>query len=109
MRNFFRRFRRRLPHARPARTWRPIFENLESRELLAFNIAISGSATSNVNITTTATTKTFTATANNANVNVSDISSAMNSTNHLSVVIDTGAGGSQSGDITQSTDFSILN
>src|SRR4051812_18840668 len=109
MRNFFRRFRRRLIGRKPLRRFRPLFEGLENRELLAFNVSISTNPTANVSVTTTATTKTFTATGSGANVNASDITSAISPLNHLSVVIDTGSTGSQAGDITQSSDISTTN
>src|SRR5689334_8060488 len=109
MRNFFRRFRRRNIRREAARAYRPRLESLESRELLAFNLSLSTSATANVSFTDTATTRTYTATGTNANIKFSDIQAALSFPLNLSVVINTGAGGAEAGNITASSDVSFIN
>src|SRR5437899_4081529 len=110
MRNFFRRFRRRLLRRKPARSYRPLLEGLESRALLAFNVTLSASSpTANVSITDTATTRTFTATGSGATVKISDIQAAMSNPLDLSVVIDSGSTGTEAGNIICAADMGFTN
>src|SRR4051794_25880095 len=84
------------------RHYRPLVEQLERRELLAFNLTISLAASAGVNSSTnTATdTVTFTAVANGANLSIASINAALAAKN--SVVISSGSTGSQAGNISTS-------
>src|SRR5206468_3515022 len=85
-------FRRRCCIARNrARFYRPLMEQLESRELLAFDLTISSAATANVSSVTASGTTTFTATGSGANLNVIAIDTALGAGN---VVVSSGSGGS---------------
>src|SRR5207237_391072 len=85
--------KRRKPAA-ARRCCRPLVEQLESRELLAFDLTISLAAQSGVasktdtDPVTRTTTVTFTAVANGANLSIASINAALNAKNN--VVIDSG-------------------
>ncbi len=73
-------------------------ERLEDRVVPAFDLLVNATgATAGVTATVSGTTTTFTATATGAHLNVNDIVTALNTGN---VVVDSGATGTEAGDIT---------
>src|SRR5262245_11857756 len=102
------RYRRSLVARQPWRHFRPLFEPLESRQLMAFNLSLSTAVTAGVTIDNSVpSTRVYRATANGANVNFGDISTAMNG--GLNVIVDSGSTGTQAGNITSAVDSSYLN
>jgi len=82
---------------RPARS-RLAIQSLEDRTVPAFTLAIDGDfATANVTPTTVLNTTTFTATASGATLDVADIKAELDAGKN--VVIDTGIGGAEAGNI----------
>jgi hypothetical protein len=80
-------------------------QTLSDRIVPAFDLAIDGDfATSNVNSAFAAGTTTFTATGSGARLDVADIATALTLGN---VVITTGSGGSQAGDVSWALDSSF--
>ncbi len=75
--------------------FRPALEGLEARVLMAYNVALSSSATAAVSFNET--TGIYTATGSGANVNVTDLWGKLDS--YSTVIINTGAGGSEDGNI----------
>src|SRR4051812_8583909 len=99
------RFRRWPPqHRRVAaaarRSYRPLLERLENRELLAFDLTISPAATAAVSSSTASGTTTFTATATKANLSLSDIDTELQA--GRDVVLDSGSTGAEAGNISTS-------
>src|SRR5438046_1390872 len=86
----------------PRRHYRPLVEQLESRELLAFDMTLSASPTVHVTTTTNKITgvTTFTANASGANVSVTDITTELKGSND--VVISSGSAGTEPGNISTS-------
>src|SRR5262249_7793715 len=80
----------------------PMVEQLESRDLLAFNLTISLAASAGLTSSTDSTTHTvtFTAVANGANLSIASINAALAAKN--SVVINSGPTGNQAGNIATS-------
>src|SRR5438552_14368418 len=107
------RFHRRTSGIRrtPRRHYRPLVEQLESRELLAFDMTISASPTVHVTKSTNpiVDVTTFTANASGANVSVTDITTELTGGND--VVISSGSAGTEPGNISTSgiTSTTFLN
>jgi hypothetical protein len=80
---------------------RPAVERLEDRTVPAFNTTLSTAATAGVTRTANATTATYEATATGANVDWDDIATDMAA--GLNVVVDSGATGTEAGNITDTT------
>src|SRR5262245_3299016 len=90
-----------------ARTFRPNLEPLESRLLLAFDLALSSSATVGVNISTVGSTTTYEAVATGANIRLDDIQAELVAGRN--VVVDSGSTGSEAGNITLVVSASLAN
>jgi len=94
------RFRSKSRTVRPSR--RLFIESLEDRAVPAYDLAIDGDTiTANVSEVLAAGTTTFTATGTGATLDVADIESALAIGN---VIITTGVGGGEPGDIDWTTD-----
>ena len=94
------RFRSKSRTVRPSR--RLFIESLEDRAVPAYDLAIDGDVlTANVSEVLAAGTTTFTATGTGATLDVADIESALAIGN---VIITTGVGGGEPGDIDWTTD-----
>jgi hypothetical protein len=95
LRFFSRRHRRN--RGTPRRHFRPRFECLESRELLAFNLLLSSNDTVGVTKTTASGTTSYIATANGANVSLDDV--GVDLAAGRNVIIHSGSTGTQPGNI----------
>src|SRR5437660_516967 len=80
---------------------RGFIEVLESRIAPAFTMTMSLGATTGVNVTVAGTTATYTAVAHGANVNWQDVENSLSSGDNI--VISSGAGGTEDGNITDIT------
>src|SRR5262245_48599247 len=92
--------RRYAISARHTRFYRPLIEQLETRDLLAFNLTISTAPTTNVFANTNAGTLTIAASSPGANVSVADIDNALQAGNN--VVISSGTTGFEEGNVSTS-------